>query len=353
MFEAFKTVFTNIHFLGAFFQTVIIILIGFFFRRFNLVGSEAKKVLTVIIWKVSVPCFAFNAFMQDFNLTNFKSTIKEFVFAIIFYTILILIGKLIFAKKGKFFSTLCGLFMAIGQVTLFSMPILNSIYETEPNGEQVMLYISTISIVFRIFVYIIGFYLISGEEIHFSTLGKNLKKIFITPIMIGMFAGILVFLIQNATPQVQVGEQTYSFLRIDKTLPALYVTIRSLANLLSPLSMFLIGTTIGEAHFKEAFKDITSWIVAILRNFVAPIFVILICLLLHKIGIANFNEYSLVALVIGFSAPVSVTLSVMCTQYQKEEAFASRTCFVSTLLTIISLPLMFVLCQVALNFMQP
>lgn len=344
MVDAFSIVLSDIHFIGAFLQTVIIIMIGFLFRHYGLVSTADKKFLTTLIWKLAVPCFAFNAFMQDFNLNNFHSTIKVFFLAIIFYIFLIVIGRLLFIKKGKTISTIAGLFMAIGQTTLYSMPILNSVYQGR-GGDEVMLYISTFSIVFRIFVYCIGFYMISGEEIHIKTLGPNLRKIFLTPIMIGMFLGIFVFLVQNHTPQVMIGDLSYSILRIDKTLPALYVTVISLSRLVTPLCMFLIGMTMGEANFSEAFKDQTAWIVAICRNFAAPTIVLLLCLLLHKSGLILFTEYSLAAIVIGFSAPCSVSLSVICAQYNKEDAFASRTCFLSTLITIISFPLMFVAYQ--------
>ena len=102
-------------------------------------------------------------------------------------------GKLIFLKKGKDVSTIAGLFLAIGQTTLFSMPILQSVYEGK--GDEVMLYISTISIVFRIFVYIIGYTIISGEEITAKNIGSSMKKVFLILVMFGMFLGILVFLL--------------------------------------------------------------------------------------------------------------------------------------------------------------
>lgn len=64
MFDIFKLVFTDENFLKAFSQTIIIIFIGFFFMRKGIVDVSAKKTLTALIWKLAVPCFAFNAFMQ-------------------------------------------------------------------------------------------------------------------------------------------------------------------------------------------------------------------------------------------------------------------------------------------------
>lgn len=334
MLNIFNLVFTDEKFLKAFSQTIIIIFIGFVFMRKGIVEISAKKTLTALIWKLAVPCFAFNAFMQDFEWNSFKFSITEFLLAVVIYVLLILAGKLIFIKHGKDISSVAGLMMAIGQTTLFSMPILQSIYETK--APEVVLYISTISIVFRIFVYIIGVTIISGEKITKEKLIPQLKKVFITPVMIGMFLGIIVFILQNKAP----------LLRLDQSVPVLYSTVKALAAMVSPLCMLLIGMSIGEAKISECLKDKTAWILALMRNILAPVLVSLFCLLLHKTGLIYFTEYSLVAIVIGFSAPISVTLSIACMQYNREEVLASRACVISTLLTIITFPLCFVLVHV-------
>lgn len=339
MFEIFKLVFTDPKFLSAFTQTVLIIFLGFIFMRYGIVDSSAKKTLTALIWKLAVPCFAFNAFMQDFEWESFKFSITEFLLAAVFYTLLIFAGKLIFIKKGKDISSVAGLMTAIGQTTLFSMPILQSVYEGK--AQDVLLYISTISIVFRIFVYIIGTTIISGEKITVEKFLPQLKKVFLTPVMVGMFLGIAVFLLQNKAP----------FLRVDRTVPILYSTVKVLASLVSPLCMLLIGMSIGEAKISQCLKDGTAWCLALLRNVVAPLAVSLMCLALHKTGLVTFTESSLMAILIGFSAPISVTLSIACMQYGKEEQLASRACVISTLFTLITFPLCFVLGHFILSLM--
>lgn len=348
--EIFAAVFTDSHFLSAFFQTIIVIFLGFLFMRNGFVDSAGEKTISALVWKLAVPCFAFNAFMQDFEWESFKASIVEFFLAIFFYLLLILIGKILFLKKGKKISTVSALFMAIGQTTLFSMPILESVYAGR--GEEVMLYISTISIVFRIFVYIIGLSVIVGEKNSFENLGGSLKKVFLTPIMIGMFLGIFVFLTQNFMPQVLVEGKNYSVFRIDKTLPVLYVTVRSVNRLVSPLCMFMIGMSIGGANLFECLSDGFAWIIALLRNIAGPVVVALICLFLHRAGIYKFNEFSLMAILIGFSAPVSVTLSIACVEHNCEQVIASRSCVISTLLTLVTFPAAFVLGKFVLGLMN-
>jgi len=339
MLEIFNLVFTDPNFLGAFSQTIIIIALGFFFMRKGIIDISAKKTLTALIWKLAVPCFAFNAFMQDFEWNSFKASLTEFLLAFVFYIFLIITGKILFHSKGKDFSTVAGFMMAIGQTTLFSMPILQSVYEH--TSQEVLLYISTISIVFRIFVYLIAFTVISGEKITRENFLPQLKKVFITPVMIGMMLGILAFILQNKIPAV----------RLDRSIPVLYLTVKSLSRLVGPLCMLLIGISIGEAKLSDCLKDKSAWMLAISRNIAGPVIVAILCLLLHKSGVFIFNEYSLMAIVIGFSAPISVTLSIICMQYNKEEVVASRACVLSTIMTLLTFPLSFVMVHFILQFM--
>jgi predicted permease len=338
------------NFLGAFFQTVIIIALGYFFRRKKIVDDSGKKIITSIVWKISVPCVAFNAFMQPFNRANFITGLAELFASFVLYAILVFFGRTIFFRREKIQRTISGLFVAVGQTTLFSMPILLSVYDGR--DKEVMIYISSISIAFRIMVYVIGFYMISGERFKLNQLSSSVKKIFCTPIMIGMFLGLFIWLFQDYTPQVQTKFGTYSIFRVDKTLSVLYMTVISLTKLLNPLSMFLIGMSVGEANFLTAVKDRDAWLIALMRNFFAPVFVLVFAVILHRAGIMHFDEFSLVTLVIAFSAPVSVTLSMMCVQYKNHEILASRACLISTAITLISMPLMFVLSYAALNFLN-
>ena len=67
--EIFAAVFTDSHFLSAFFQTIIVIFLGFLFMRNGFVDSAGEKTISALVWKLAVPCFAFNAFMQDFIIS--------------------------------------------------------------------------------------------------------------------------------------------------------------------------------------------------------------------------------------------------------------------------------------------
>ena len=85
---------------------------------------------------------------------------------------------------------------------------------------------------------------------------KNIKAMFVNPIIIATFAGLFIWLFQGYLPQVSVtgaeGEiSQVAFLRIDQTAPWLFQPMDYLAGLSSPLAWLAIGATLGEVSFKK------------------------------------------------------------------------------------------------------
>lgn len=343
--DAILEVLTDQNFLGAILASVVFIVIGFILRRLNIIKDNGKNVLNTVIVKVAIPCMAFCAFMSDFNVDDFAQNVLMLVIDVIFYIMFLLIGNLIFLKDGskrKIYAILA----AVGQLTFFSMPILSATYGTESG---ILIPMSLMSIPFRLVTYFYAYITISGEKITKANFGKTLKNVFVNPIMICMFLGLIIWLTQNVVWQVNVGESTYGFTRIDKTLPALYKIFQFGNNMATPLCMLTIGVTLGEAKFLDAIKNGKAWFIASLRAIIFPLVILGICLLIQWSGLMNFSEIQLAAMVIGNAAPVGAVVGIYCVNFRKEEYIASDSIFLSTLLSIIGMPLLFMLVKLSMN----
>ena len=73
MLQIMNQILTQGGFLRAFFQTVILIAAGCALFRADILGPGDKHALTTVVWKLAVPCMAFDAFMSDFNMQEFLS----------------------------------------------------------------------------------------------------------------------------------------------------------------------------------------------------------------------------------------------------------------------------------------
>lgn len=329
--------------------SVVFLLLGFLLRRRNLIGDNGKNVLNALVMKVAIPCMAFCAFMSDFDPSTLASNALILVLTLAMYAIFLLLGNLAFLGLGKNKRTVYAMLIAVGQLTFFAIPVLKAVYAGE-HLSNVLIPSSLMTLAFRLVLYIYCFLSLSSTKFSKDNILPTLKSIFVNPIMIFMGLGLLFWLIQNVVWQVDVGDVSYGFVRIDMTCPALYRVFQFGDQMATPLCMLLIGVTLGEADFLAAIKNKMAWVIALLRMFAAPLVCFGVCCALRGLGWMSFDEYSLAAMVIGMDAPTSAVLVAYCVQYQKESYVASDSILLSTILSIVSLPLFFVLVKLAVTW---
>jgi len=185
-------------FLSVFCAAMLTIGIGWGLRKKNILKAESRPVLNSLLLKIAVPCLAFDAFMTDFNRGELRRNVQILLISFILYLSMIALAQLIFIKYGRRRANLYGICFAIGQQTLYAMPILRAIYRDDP--AESMLSASMVAIAFRVMLYLYAFYSISGAAVTGGSLRQNLKKAFLTPVMLAMFAGFLLWLTQGVLP---------------------------------------------------------------------------------------------------------------------------------------------------------
>ena len=330
-------------FLSVFCAAMLTIGIGWGLRKKNILKAESRPVLNSLLLKIAVPCLAFDAFMTDFNRSELRRNVQILLISFILYLSMIALAQLIFIKYGRRRANLYGICFAIGQQTLYAMPILRAIYRDNP--AESMLSASMVAIAFRVMLYLYAFYSISGAAVTGGSLRQNLKKAFLTPVMLVMFAGFLLWLTQGVLPC----PGGIPLLRPDLRLPALYAVVPQMASLVNPLAMLLIGTTLGEARIGDALRDGKAWFISFLRMFIAPLYTLALLCLCQRLGWIHFTEVTLMTVVMCFAAPLSAVLCTFFITYREEADMAARVCLLSTLFCVISTPLCYCLVKAAVT----
>lgn len=141
----------------------------------NILKAESRPVLNSLLLKIAVPCLAFDAFMTDFNRGELRRNVQILLISFILYLSMIALAQLIFIKYGRRRANLYGICFAIGQQTLYAMPILRAIYRDDP--AESMLSASMVAIAFRVMLYLYAFYSISGAAVTGGSLRQNLKRL--------------------------------------------------------------------------------------------------------------------------------------------------------------------------------
>lgn len=345
-------------------KTVVFILLGFIFTKKKLLPETTGKILTKFVMAVCLPCLAFCSFMSDFTVSAGIDAVVNFVLGFVFYIGFIFLSKLIFMwvpdKKKR---TVLSVLFAFGSTTFFAYPLISSIYgKTAGNDFNIM------NVAYRVFLYSYAYIAIAeaGDEEVDTALDPEasskpavdksakaiLKKIFLNPIVIATFAGLILWVLQ-AIPGVNfIKTNPYTgatlssavaFWRFDVTLPWFYQAANTLGGLSSTIILFAIGCTLGGTNIKEAATDKYAWIWTAMKVIGAPIVILLVLFALQGIGNAAGwlkDETSGVSQLISMNTVASSIMTWMvppatvavgyCINFDKEKEMASHISLIST-----------------------
>jgi len=338
-------------------KTVIIILLGFFLTKWKLFPEGTGKTLTKVVMNIALPCLAFTGFMSAFSANAGVDAIVNFVFGFVIYLLFIFLGKLLFSwvkdptKRG-----VLAILFAFGSTTFFAQPIISAVYST---SSQAYAYNNSnmLNVAYRVFLYSYAYVAVAGikmgktEETSFAA---TMKKIFLNPIIIATFLGLLLWVMQAIPGSASQNWWTVrtdwlapkndaikyvAFWRIDVTLPWIYQVATTLGGLASPLVWLAIGCTLGAVPFKKAAGDKMAWIYSGLKVFVAPAIVLAVLYATEAIAIACgypqlISVYTVQSAVLMWMVPPATVAVAYCISFDKEKVMASDISFISTLVAV-------------------
>ena len=153
--------------------------------------------------------------------------------------------------------------------------------------------------------------LTKGDDSEFKL---NFKQL-LTPGIILIFVGIFIYLFDIQLPSV------------------LMDTINSVGSLTAPLSMMMIGSSLAVYPIKDSFTDWRSYVFAFVRLMIVPFVTMIMCRLLH------IDAYYANITIITNAMPVGSMVLMLATQYNANVKIVTRNIVVSTLLSVITIPI--------------
>ena len=180
--------------------------------------------------------------------------------------------------------------------------------------------------VFSILNWTIGVYIITGDKKEMSA-----KKILLNPVILAVaFSLLLFFTMQKPIIEfAAVGTVGY------KILSKLMNSLNFLSNMVTPLSMFVIGIRLANIKWKQLFQDKWAYATSAVKLVVMSVVTML---LVAYLPIASTIKYTIFFLL---SMPSATSGAMMAVQFKKDGDFASVGVLLTTVLSIVTLPLMY------------
>lgn len=337
MLEIIQKTLTDNAIIGAIFSSVLIIGLGFYLRKKEIINSAASKVLTKIVLTVSLPALAFTSFMKDINGEQLRQGISILVWGFAIYILLIPITKIIYAKVKGDKQDVYRVLTIFGSTTFFGTPIVTAVY-----GAVGTMYSNIFNIAYRVFLYSYAFIKMSGTKMDKENFKKNMKEIFLNPIIIATFLGLFIWLCQDMLPQVDVvvkdEVKQFAFLRIDQTLPWLYKPLDYLKSLASPLAWLSIGATLAEVPFKKAVAQKDAWGYSLIKVVLVPVINLVLLMVLSMTGILPVAFEGVATTVIMMAAPTATVAAAYAISFDREAVFTSNCSLLSTVVAVAAMP---------------
>lgn len=294
------------------FQTMLklflLLVLGFVLFKCHIFDEYTNKKISALIVNVASPMLIIS------SIAGVEGSNKSIVFLMIGAGILIYIGFIILGKIiNRLFPfpkkdwPVYECMVVFANTGFMGYPVLLDVF-----GQEAVFYASLIHMAFNFFVYTYAIMcLTKGDDSEFKL---NFKQL-ITPGIILIFVGIFIYLFDIQLPSV------------------LMDTINSVGSLTAPLSMMMIGSSLAVYPIKNSFTDWRSYVFAFVRLMIVPFVTMIMCRLLH------IDAYYANITIITNAMPVGSMVLMLATQYNANVKIVTRNIVVSTLLSVITIPI--------------
>ena len=294
------------------FQTMLklflLLVLGFVLFKCHIFDEYTNKKISALIVNVASPMLIIS------SIAGVEGNNKSVVFlmigaGILMYIGFIILGKIInrifpFPKKDWPVYECMVVFANTG---FMGYPVLLDVF-----GQEAVFYASLIHMAFNFFVYTYAIMcLTKGDDNEFKL---NFKQL-LTPGIVLIFIGIIIYLFDIQLPSV------------------LMDTINCVGSLTAPLSMMMIGSSLAVYPIKDSFTDWRSYVFAFVRLIIVPFVTMIVCRLIH------INPYYANITIITNAMPVGSMVLMLATQYNANVKIVTRNIVVSTLLSVITIPI--------------
>lgn len=295
-------------------QLFLMIFMGYLIVKTGLVRDDDSKVLSKIILYLIVPCVIINAFQVDYTTDTVKGLLIAFAASVLTQVVLLIVisaaGKLLHLNEVEVASVY---YSNSGNLIV---PIVTFIL-----GQEWVLYGCVFMSVQLVFLWTHCKKIISREASY------DWKKILLNINMISIFIGVVLFFTKIFLPEI-IGN-----------------TLASVGTMIGPASMIVTGMLFAGMNLKQIFANKRVYFITFLRLIAVP----LIALVLIKLSnLASFSADGNKIMLIVFLAiitPSASTVTQMCQVYGNDSKYASAINVMTTLLSIITMPVMVMLFQ--------
>ena len=123
------------------------------------------------------------------------------------------------------------------------------------------------------------------------------------------------------------------------------LTARPSGNMIGPASMIVTGMLFAGMDLKQIFTNKKVYFISVLRLIVLPVFALILIKLSHLAAFSADGDKIMLIVFLAIITPSASTVTQMCQVYGNDSQYASAINVVTTLFSIVTMPLLVMLFQ--------
>ena len=291
----------------------VMMLIGYFFARKGLVDRCFGRSASTLALNVFLPATILNSVFVVKMELGAGELVKVMLLLCLAlglgYVLAALAIRVLPIRKDPARGPVYELLLGLSNTMFIGLPVAQELF-----GPVAVFYCALSCIPFNIYAYTYGVWRMRGGR----SGGLRVKDIVSVPLVATLIA-VLVFLLRLPVPGI----------------------VRDLASVMNgatmPLSLLVIGFSMGTVSLTDAFKNRDLYLASFLRNLVIP--------LLTWLAVRLFTDdpVLLMTCMLLAASPCAVMVTVFAIQYDRDSVFAAEGVLQSTVLSIATIPLLILL----------
>lgn len=290
-------------------QLFLIMFAGYAVVKTGLLKAADSKVLSVILVYLVIPCMILNAFQIDDTPEIRQGLLYSVLTAAAMHIVLIALSALL--RRPLKLDAIERMSVIYSNAGTLVIPLVQAIL-----GSEYVIYSCAFVIVQTVLIWTHGNALMQGSgAFDWKRILKNIN-------IIAIIAGAVMYALHLTLPAI------------------LQNTVSSMGSMIGPAGMLLAGMAIAESPLREVFCTRRNYIMAAVRLLLCPAVILALLWLFRAQGYVPDGKNILMTVYLAAVTPVCATITSMAQLYNKDAAHSSALYVVTTLISIVTMPVM-------------
>lgn len=282
----------------------LIMLIGAYARKKDILSKEASKSFSYFLTNITLPCLLLSSFNYSYSQDMIAKARIMFVYSVLIHIVLVFISRVLTSKYPENSRKVLRFATIFSNCGFMGYPVLESLF-----GKIGIFYGAIFNIPFNIFMFSFGVMIYTGKKDL-----KTLKEVLVNPAIIATTLGLIIFIFSIKLPY------------------PLLTAMSIVGSMTTPLSMIIVGAMLSEIKIRDIFSGSLVYYASFLRLIAVPF------LTLGILKLLNADKLLMQIAVIIEAMPAAVLATVLAEKYGADTALASRSVFISTIISVITIP---------------